>query len=348
MKKTVLCISAIALACACSIEPTAVSGPGFSAAIEQEGKTYVDAQFHLCWHAGDRVSIFDSAGSNAEYRFAGTDGDVSGRLERVSNGTAGDGPYTAVYPYAEANSINSDGSITATLQPVQSYASGSFGPGAGLMAAKSDTPSLGFRNACGALVFRFYGSAAAVSSVTLKGNGGELLAGEAQISWTDGLPSVQILSGGSRSVRLECNPPVSIGATAASATEFWFALPPMTFSKGFTVTLGSSDGSSCVYSSAKPLSIKRSSIKRLEALEADFTSPTAAAAGQTLPHWQPGYLDIHGINGGRGEAFYFIFPDGTTMLVDAAGAPQSEYGYDFRPGRRRRPARLLHGLALPR
>ena len=328
MKKTVLYISAIALACACSIEPAAVSGPVFSAAIEQEGKTYVDAQFHLCWHAGDRVSIFDSAGSNAEYSFAGTDGDVSGRLERLSDGSAGDGPYTAVYPHSEANSVNFDGSVAATLQPVQSYASGSFGPGAGLMAARSETSSLGFRNTCGALVFRFYGSAGAVSSVTLEGNGGELLAGEAQIRWADGLPSVQILSGGSRSVRLDCNPPVSPGATADKAAEFWFALPPMTFEKGFTVTVASSDGGSCVFSSAKPLTVKRSSIKRMEALEVDFTPPTAAVEGQTLPHWQPGYLDIHGINGGRGEAFYYIFPDGTTMLVDAAGGPQSEYGYD--------------------
>lgn len=328
IKKTVLCISAIALACSCTIEPAATSGPGFSAAIEQEGKTYVDAQFHLCWHAGDRVSIFDSAGSNAEYSFAGTDGDVSGRLERLSDGTAGGGPYTAVYPYSEANSINSDGSISAILQPVQSYASGSFGPGAGLMAARSETPSLSFRNVCGALVFRFYGSAGAVSSVTLEGNGGELLAGEAQIRWADGVPSVQILSGGSRSVRLECNPPVSPGATADKAAEFWFALPPMTFEKGFTVTVASSDGGSCVFSSAKPLTVKRSSIKRMEALEVDFTPPTAAAEGQTLPHWQPGYLDIHGINGGRGEAFYYIFPDGTTMLVDAAGGPQLEYGSD--------------------
>ena len=53
IKKTILCISAISLACSCTIEPAAISGPGFSAAIEQEGKTYVDAQFHLCWHAGD-------------------------------------------------------------------------------------------------------------------------------------------------------------------------------------------------------------------------------------------------------------------------------------------------------
>ena len=52
------------------------------------------------------------------------------------------------------------------------------------------------------------------------------------------------------------------------------------------------------------------------------------AVGQVLPAWQEGYLDIHSINGGRGEAFYYIFPDGTTMLVDAAGAPPAET-YDY-------------------
>ncbi len=51
--------------------------------------------------------------------------------------------------------------------------------------------------------------------------------------------------------------------------------------------------------------------------------------GKALPAWQEGYLDIHSINGGRGEAFYYIFPDGTTMLCDAAGAPPTEkYTYD--------------------
>ena len=42
--------------------------------------------------------------------------------------------------------------------------------------------------------------------------------------------------------------------------------------------------------------------------------------GETLPDWQQGYLDIHAINTGRGESTFYIFPDGTTMLVDAAGS----------------------------
>ena len=46
--------------------------------------------------------------------------------------------------------------------------------------------------------------------------------------------------------------------------------------------------------------------------------------GDILPAWQEGCLDIHSINGGRGEAFYYIMPDGTTMLVDAAGGADYE------------------------
>lgn len=39
--------------------------------------------------------------------------------------------------------------------------------------------------------------------------------------------------------------------------------------------------------------------------------------GKPLPSWQEGYLDIHHINTGRGDAAFYIFPDGTTLLVDA-------------------------------
>lgn len=36
-----------------------------------------------------------------------------------------------------------------------------------------------------------------------------------------------------------------------------------------------------------------------------------------LPSWKEGFLDIHAINTGRGECFFYILPDGTTMLIDA-------------------------------
>ncbi|MDF9832619.1 beta-lactamase superfamily II metal-dependent hydrolase [Ereboglobus sp. PH5-5] len=43
----------------------------------------------------------------------------------------------------------------------------------------------------------------------------------------------------------------------------------------------------------------------------------AVKAGDTLPLWSEGCLDIHHINTGKGESSLIIMPDGTTMLVDA-------------------------------
>ncbi len=39
--------------------------------------------------------------------------------------------------------------------------------------------------------------------------------------------------------------------------------------------------------------------------------------GQEIAPWQPGMLDIHQISTGRGNSALHVFPDGTTLLVDA-------------------------------
>lgn len=61
-------------------------------------------------------------------------------------------------------------------------------------------------------------------------------------------------------------------------------------------------GAACMFAAASCVSSAR--------------KPTADA-GAVLPPWKPGDLDIHHINTGRGNAAFFIFPDGTTMLIDA-------------------------------
>lgn len=48
-----------------------------------------------------------------------------------------------------------------------------------------------------------------------------------------------------------------------------------------------------------------------------FATLAQPQAGDVLPHWSEGYLDLHHINTGRGECLFAIFPDGTTMMVDA-------------------------------
>jgi len=46
----------------------------------------------------------------------------------------------------------------------------------------------------------------------------------------------------------------------------------------------------------------------------------AQEIGKPLPAWSRGMLDIHQISTGRGNSAFLMFPDGTTMLVDAGAA----------------------------
>jgi glyoxylase-like metal-dependent hydrolase (beta-lactamase superfamily II) len=52
-----------------------------------------------------------------------------------------------------------------------------------------------------------------------------------------------------------------------------------------------------------------------------------ASATQLAP-WQAGHLDIHHIQTGRGNATFAIFPDGTTLLIDA-GALADDWARDY-------------------
>ncbi|MER3319244.1 MAG: hypothetical protein RIB79_13215 [Allomuricauda sp.] len=62
----------------------------------------------------------------------------------------------------------------------------------------------------------------------------------------------------------------------------------------------------------------RFNLKKIDLLVIIFLMAfVSKGQSQQLPAWQPGYLDIHHINTGRGDAAFMVFPDGTTLLVDA-------------------------------
>ncbi|MGV8090586.1 MAG: ComEC/Rec2 family competence protein [Mangrovibacterium sp.] len=69
--------------------------------------------------------------------------------------------------------------------------------------------------------------------------------------------------------------------------------------------------------------------------------------GDEFPLWVEGYLDIHHINTGKGEAVFFILPDGTTMLVDAgATARPKPRVTDPRPDGSRTPGEWISRYIL--
>src|SRR5215813_2628572 len=70
------------------------------------------------------------------------------------------------------------------------------------------------------------------------------------------------------------------------------------------------------------------------------TTSLALPAQTPLPAWTPGTLDIHQIATGRGNAALFVFPDGTTLLVDAGAAGDGLPESDPHPDASRTPMRI--------
>ncbi len=254
--------------------------PEFYAIVESadsEGatKVYLDDNLKVLWNADDRISIFNKITLNQQYRFKGADGDNAGSFGKIESGSDDefvtyneiDNVY-AVYPYKESNSISNNEVLSVTLPAVQTYAKKSFGQGVNTMIAAASNNQLQFKNVCGYLMLKLYGSDVKVKSITLKGNNGEKIAGDATISMkVGGEPVTTMSSTSTEEITVICTDAVTLGTTADNYTEFWFAIPPVKFEKGFTITLADEDGVTFSKSMSDPLDITRSYVRKMSLLE---------------------------------------------------------------------------------
>lgn len=258
-----------------SFEDNAVSGT----------KTYVDGRMTLRWTKDDRVSIFVGNTYNQEYKYAGETGANNGTFSSLSvpgfvAADKLDANY-AVYPYSAANEMDKDGGMSVVLPAVQHYAENSFGLGSNTMVAVTEDKSdmiLQFKNLCGYLVVKLYGEGT-VSSVTLEGNNGEKISGKADVEVSYGTqPSVVMADDATTSITIDCGDGVTLGTTAETATEFWFCVPPVTFTEGFTIKVQNSDGMGMTKSVTSSRFITRNTANTMAPLETLFEAPTGKVA----------------------------------------------------------------------
>lgn len=268
----------------------------FRASIEAaETRVYADEQLRVLWNADDRVSIFDKTTYNRQYRFEGRDGDNSGTFKKVATGdyvTSNPLEYAySVYPYNESTSISNDGVLSVYLPSDQSYREDSFGLGANTMVAVTDEDELMFKNLCGYFAIKLYGDNVSVTSISLKGNNNEYLAGKATVvAQLDTDPTLQLdPNEATKELSMTLNSPIHLGSTTASATTFWFVIPPTTFTNGIQLTVWDNNNRSFRKTTSGSLDIKRNILKKSEALKVVIpTSGTGTSDfndGGTLPGW---------------------------------------------------------------
>ena len=231
-------------------------------------------QFNVVWSTGDEVSIFAGSTVNAQYQVAEA-GKTSATLNHVSSeSVSGDAisANVAYYPYSNVTLATTETGYTIsgiTLPVTQTYAQASFASGAFPMAAvtaSKDDNSLKFKNILGGLKLQLTGTAK-VRSISVSGNNGEILCGSATVTVSSSAdPSITLSESTATTVTLDCGES-GVQLNEDTATPFIIALPPMTFSNGFTVTVTDTDGYTMDISTAKSKVIKRSTILPMKAVK---------------------------------------------------------------------------------
>ena len=244
-----------------------------------QSRTYVENNKHVVWHGDDAISYFTSTNHNVKYQYSGEDGVNNANFNLVQNtgsvGTNISSTY-AVYPYSPTTTVFIDNGVeklVVTYPNQQNYAPNSFGKGANIMVSAGNNSSdnnLYFRNACGYLIVKLYGEGVKVKNIKLTALGGEKLSGMAHIvAKQDAAPLVEMCSGATYStVTLDCGKDgVELGADSANATEFWFALPPVTFENGLQIAVTDTDGRLFKMQTTKKVVITRNDIQPMAALQ---------------------------------------------------------------------------------
>lgn len=248
----------------------------FHASIEnsdQETKVYADENLKLLWNADDRLSVFNKSTYNFQYRYTGAEGSNAGDYEEITPSgliTGNSLPHIyAVYPYASENTINNAGTaITVNLPAEQPYREHSFGVGANTMVAVTDNNFLAFKNVGGYLVLRLWGDDVSVSRVTLQGNNGEKIAGKATLSvGVNTMPTVSMNNTATGAISVVCDEPVTLGTSSSDCTEFWFVVPPTTFTNGIKITVTDALGGTFQATASSSLTIERSIRERMAPLK---------------------------------------------------------------------------------
>ena len=233
-------------------------------------KTILDENNNIRWSSGDQIIAFMKSSLGLKYQIKDEYvGQTSGYFSKIMTTPADElGAGTALdhniayYPYSEIVVIEKSSEsyiLDVVLPREQSYTAESFGNNSFPMVAVSDDNDFTFKNVCGGIKLQFKGDKK-ISSIEINGNNEEMLSGRANVyAYPDNAyPTIEMSSSASTSVVLNCGEGIQLDEE--TPTEFIISLPPVSFSKGFVVTITDTEGNVYELDSGKQNEVKRSSL----------------------------------------------------------------------------------------
>ena len=229
------------------------------------------------WDASDSLSVFDGTANNV-FVVSGTDGS-SARFGGEVNENAS--TLRALYPYDKGATLS--GSVISTTLPSVQTVTDSVCHKALLCTAEgaAEGGSLSFRNAYS--LVKIHISLSGVNSVTLRGLGGELLAGAGSITagGTEGFVPGQ-----------NASPTVTLlpeGASFVKGANYYIIIAPTAFTAGFEVTMNRIDGADAIRSTDKQLTLVRNQGVNLDDVAASLVWSHEITTKEELFAWNEGY-----------------------------------------------------------
>lgn len=277
MRRTMIWASILMLFSGCQmmdgVQEEQEIGPEYIAVMEYfspETKTVLDGR-RVLWSSGDRITVFDGNDTGMPYLLnSASAGSSSGKFS-ADTGSPVDGSgddidaVVAVYPHSSDLTISKSQDGTFVLGNIQfpsqqQYVESSFADASFPMVslASEGDKDLQFLNIGGVLRLSVKGSGY-VSKITLEGNDGELISGNATVALKQGASPVTTMNeDASGSITLVCEPYVKLSED--EPVEFCFSLPPVEFASGFSLTFECAGQTIYVKRTIRPNVVDRSSV----------------------------------------------------------------------------------------
>ena len=193
-------------------------------------KSSRDADGKFYWSPQDEISVFRGTSS---WKMTSNNTERATHAQFVGTAPANilddpdAGNYYALYPYSESNSFDGT-NLTATVPSSQVAAAGTFADKQFISVGCSDNLSMKFYHLCGGIKFSI--SHSGITSVTLRGNNNETIAGTVKIALdSDGHPQVSEVITPAKEITISCQGGFQTGV------DYFFVTLPVEFTYGFTV-----------------------------------------------------------------------------------------------------------------
>lgn len=228
----------------------------------------------VLWHNADAVTVWNGKEAG-EFTTADPDGSETVRFVASSLEYESADEYLALYPHSESATF-AEGKVTAQVKAVQEAYADGFAKGVNVAVAAGNDENLLFRNVCGYVKFTVPAGMTDLTKVEFEANGGEILAGNVNVTIADE-PVAEVVSDGVSTVSLE--------GTFEAGKSYYIAVLPKTLESGFTMTLTRGEKTTEM-STTKPFTVTRSKAKPVGELY-DGTwqirlEGTAVPEGQTM------------------------------------------------------------------